>query len=328
MPLKVLSKNGSVNISMKSLLTDLPQICSDFKETYDFFPEIFHSGWLIAILLSITGVLIVARNQIFIGAAIAQTSTFGIAIALYVLGLEAMSDVTGQARQDLILNYSIAAATLCTCWAFVNKSAFFKVLARLKLPIHRSNEAKNSHKEDTTAWLFLISSAGTIVLLSKSPVGKEVIDKLIFSSIIGAEKSDVSLILTILTTSIVLLIFNIDKLTLVFTDRDYAVTIKVPATLIEIIYAVFAGVILGSCLKISGTLYTFGCLILPVLIGANMVKSTRVLFIISPLIAFTAAFIGFALGNFYNIPQTQLTVFLLSLAYPFSRLLQQLRSSG
>ena len=304
------------------ICTDCSDILRELWEAHSFFPAIFHSGWLIAILLSMTGVLIVARNQIFIGAAITQTSTFGISIALYILGFEAMSDTTGQAREDLIVSYSILAASICTLWAFVNKSSLTALLSKLKIPVNVSKEAAKKQLEDITGWLFLLSSAGAIVLLSQSPVGKEVIDKLIFSTIIGAEMKDVKILITLFAITVILLILFLDKLTLVFTDRDYAVSIKLPATRIEVIFALLSGVILGFCLKISGTLYTFGCLILPVLIAANFVKSIRILFLISPIIAFTFSFIGFAAGNYYDIPQTQLTIFFMSLFYPVSLIIK------
>ena len=49
---------------------------------------LFHNthlvGRLIRLLLALIGVLVVARDQIFIGAAVSQASTLGIAIALAV----------------------------------------------------------------------------------------------------------------------------------------------------------------------------------------------------------------------------------------------------
>lgn len=307
-----------------NICTDCSDILSELSDAYEFFPDIFHSGWLVAILLSITGVLIVARNQIFIGAAITQTSTFGVSIALYISGLHSMSDISGQYRENLIISYSILAATICTIWAFVNKSSLNGFLTKLKIPVTVSKESSNKNRENITGWLFLLSSAGAIVLLSQSPIGKDVIDKIIFSTIIGASSKDVKILLTLFVITVILLILFLDKLTLVFTDRDYAASIKLPATRIEFIFAILSGIILGFCLKISGTLYTFGCLILPVLIAGNFFKSVRILFLISPIVAFLFSFLGFSAGNFYNIPQTQLTIFFMSLFYPVSLVIKSL----
>lgn len=306
--------------SIFNLFSELGPIWESFKEGYELFPEIYQCGLLIAVLLSIAGVLIVARNQIFIGAAITQTSTFGISIALSIVGLEAMSDATGQARQDLILRYSIIAATICTLWAFVNKGLFLSILQKLKIPVSGSRESTAKGKEDITGWLFLLASAGAIVLVSNTPLGMEEVKKLTFSSIIGADQGDVTILKWLLAIELVLLIPFLNMIVLVFTDRNYALSMRIPATLIEIIFAVLMGFILGTTLKISGTLYSFGCLILPVLTAANLCRRTRILFLISPVIALLGTFAGFALGGYYNIPQAQLTVFILCLFLPVSML--------
>ena len=304
--------------SIFNAFTERAHIWEEFKLSYETFPEIYQSGFLIAIMLSIAGVLIVARNQIFIGAAITQTSTFGISIALSILGLEAMSDSTGQARQDLILRYSVIAATICTVWAFVDKSVFLGILQKLKIPTSPSKESAGKSKEDITGWLFLLASAGAIVLVSNTPLGMEEVKKLTFSSIIGADSGDVNLLKWLLTIEIILLIPFLNKIVLTFTDRNYALSLKIPAALIEAIFAILMGFILGATLKTSGTLYSFGCLILPVLIAANLSKNTRILFLLSPIIGLSAAILGFALGGFYNIPQAQLSIFILCLMLPFA----------
>ena len=305
--------------SIFNAFTERAHIWQEFEESYEFFPEIYQSGFLIAILLSIVGVLVVARNQIFIGAAITQTSTFGISIALSIVGLEAMSDSTGQARQDLILRYSIIAATICTIWAFVDKSFFSSLFQKLKIPVSPSKESAGKTKEDITGWLFLLSSAGAIVLVSNTPLGMEEIKKITLSSIIGAEASDVGFLAYLLTLILILTTPFINAIVLTFTDRNYAMSLRIPVTVIEFIFALLMGVILGTTLKISGTLYTFGCLILPVLVASNLCKNTRLLFILSPIIASTSAFLGFALGNYYNIPQAQLTIFLMCLLLPLAK---------
>ena len=305
--------------SIFNAFAERAHILKEFEESYEFFPNIYQSGFLIAVILSVVGVLVVARNQIFIGAAITQTSTFGISIALSIVGIEAMSDSTGQARQDLILRYSILAATICTIWAFVDKSFFLSLFQKLKIPVSPSKESSSKNKEDITGWLFLLASAGAIVLVSNTPLGMEEIKKLTLSSIIGAEESDVTLLTFLLVTVLVLTLCFLNSIVLTFTDRNYAKSLRIPVSLIEFIFALLMGVILGTTLKISGTLYTFGCLILPVLVASNLCRSTRLLFLLSPLIALFCAVLGFALGNYYNIPQPQLSIFIMCILLPIAK---------
>ena len=50
--------------------------------SWGLFHNTYLVGWLIGFLLALVGVLVVARDQIFIGAAVSQASTLGIALAL------------------------------------------------------------------------------------------------------------------------------------------------------------------------------------------------------------------------------------------------------
>ena len=56
-----------------------------FLASWALFSQAYMTAWLIAIVLSLLGVLVVARDQIFFGAAVAQAATLGIAVAM-VLG--------------------------------------------------------------------------------------------------------------------------------------------------------------------------------------------------------------------------------------------------
>ena len=49
----------------------------EFVASWPLFHNTYLVGWLIALLLALVGVLVVARDQIFIGAAVSQASTWG-----------------------------------------------------------------------------------------------------------------------------------------------------------------------------------------------------------------------------------------------------------
>src|SRR5204863_460943 len=61
-------------------------LLSDFIDSWRLFAHTYLSGWLIAIALAQLGCLVVARNQAFLGAAVAQASAAGVALAM-VLGV-------------------------------------------------------------------------------------------------------------------------------------------------------------------------------------------------------------------------------------------------
>lgn len=60
-----------------------------FLDSWSLFQNTYLAGWAIAVALAVTGVWVVARNQIFLGIAVSQASALGIAVALWLGGTAA-----------------------------------------------------------------------------------------------------------------------------------------------------------------------------------------------------------------------------------------------
>jgi ABC-type Mn2+/Zn2+ transport system permease subunit len=76
-------------------------------------------------------------------------------------------------------------------------------------------------------------------------------------------------------------------------------------------------------MRVSGMLYAFGCLVLPVLVARRLVRESRPLAWAAPAIALAAAVPGFAIAHVADVPPAQMTVTLLcaalALAWTFER---------
>ena len=79
-------------------------------------------------------------------------------------------------------------------------------------------------------------------------------------------------------------------------------------------------------MRVSGMLYTFGCLVLPALIAKNLCREVRPLFLVAPLVAVSTGGIGCVLADATDSPPAQMTVALLSLALVLAWLIRWLRS--
>jgi ABC-type Mn2+/Zn2+ transport system permease subunit len=75
--------------------------------------------------------------------------------------------------------------------------------------------------------------------------------------------------------------------------------------------AVWLGLVVGLSIRVSGTLYTFGCLVLPALAAKHVVRDVRTLMVVAPLVALLAAVSGFVLANHADTPPAHATVALL-----------------
>lgn len=268
----------------------------EFLASWHLFHNSYLAGWLIAVALSLIGVIVVARNQVFVGAAISQASTLGITLSLWA-----------------------AAAVPAVPWlasdAFLTTTAvLFSVAAALITT--RITSGRRESPEAVTAWIFLLGAAGSILLVARSPHGVEEIHRLVASSIIGATTTDVAVFagLTLVTAAVGALRYR--PIVLWVMDPPTAGISGVPVTLLNSGVSAWLGLAVGLSICASGTLYTFGCLVLPALVAKSLCREIRSMFLIAPIIALTSAVAGFVIANQYDFPPAQLTVALMCLLVP------------
>lgn len=267
----------------------------EFVSSWHLFQHSYLAGWLIAILLSLIGVLVVARNQIFLGAAVSQASTLGIALAIWLSESLLLSGLPG-------LNL----ATLAPAMAVI----FSMAAAVLTSP--RCEEGRET-PEAVTGWVFLLSASGAILIVSHSPIGLEEVHRLLSSSIIGATARDVWMFggLAVLTTIFICLFHQ--HLLLFSLDPAMAAAVGLNLAFWGLASSAWLGLAVGLAIRTSGMLYTFGCLVLPALIAKNLSREVLTMFWLSPVIALGTGISGFILAHHFDFPPAQMTVALLNL---------------
>jgi ABC-type Mn2+/Zn2+ transport system permease subunit len=277
------------------MLQTLHDIVTDFLSSWSLFSDMYLAGWLIAGVLAMAGVLVVARDQIFLGAAVAQSSTLGIALALW---LESTLQLEHSALAHGLLSPSLF-AVVCAVLAAILAGG--------------SRGAGRESNEAVTGWVFLFSASASVLVVAKSPHGLDEIQKLLSSTILGATTADVCLfgILFVATAMALLLCWR--KLLLLTLDAPMATAVGMRTRVWSLAMSVCLGLIVGLTLRASGLLYTFGCLVLPALCAKNLCREVRWMFWVAPVIALGTAATGFILANYYDYPPTQATVALQSL---------------
>jgi ABC-type Mn2+/Zn2+ transport system permease subunit len=265
-----------------------------FLASWHLFHNAYLAGWGIALLLSLLGVWVVARDQIFIGAAVAQASTFGVAVALWVAGLSEAFDLL-----DTHAGRSFAAI-------------LFALLATL-LTARGGAAGRESH-EAITGWVFLVSGAGATLILAHSPHGLEEIKKLLTSSLIGAERADVWQFAAFSTLAVATVVALRRPLLLFAIDPEMAGAVGMRTGRWGAAVAVALGVSIGLAIHVAGTLYTFGCLVLPALVARSVAREVGQMLWIAPLVGVSASIVAFVIANEYDFPPAQVTVVLLCAA--------------
>jgi ABC-type Mn2+/Zn2+ transport system permease subunit len=269
-------------------------VIESFLASWDLFHQSYLAGWLIALLLSLVGVFVVARDQIFIGIAVSQASTLGIALGM---GAGSWLDVH-------------RVAWLGSDGFLSAMAVLFAIFAAL-LTARRSEAGGESH-EAITGWVFLISASLSILFVAHSPHGLDEIQRLLSSSLIGATSGDVWTFICLTISTILALALANRRLLLFAMDPPMAAAVGMRVTWWAAGAAIWLGLVIGLAMRVSGLLYTFGLLVLPALVAKNVCREVRTLFFISPLVAVSVGTMGFVLANHYDFPPAQMTVALLS----------------
>ncbi len=263
---------------------------TEFLESWELLGYTYIVGWFLAVLLPLSGVLVVARDQIFVGAALSQASTLGIAIAL-VVGGEAL--VHDDGSTGTVLPTSLA--VICSVVAAV-------VIGRTR----RETLAA------VTGWTFLLGASGSILLVASSPFGVEEVHKTLFSTILAVDERDVWISGLFVIASVVAALTWRRPLLLIAIDPPMASAVGLRVRAWSLGLSVALGLVIGFSLRASGLIYTFGMLVLPALAAKNLVRDASWMFLVAPIIGVMTSVVGFVLAHGYDFPPGQMTVAIAS----------------
>jgi ABC-type Mn2+/Zn2+ transport system permease subunit len=264
----------------------------DFIASWPLFAQTYLTGWLMAVLLSLLGVYVVARDQIFMGAAIAQASTLGIALSMVVA--------------SCLPHFHLHALEHAATWWAVGFACTASYVMSL-------NSGRRESHEAVTAWIFLLSSSLSVLVVAHSPHGLDEIQRLASSSLIGATVVD-TLLFAVLAVLVCGFIARYHRhLTLLALDPAMAAAVGLKPARWYHGVALALGLVVGCSIRSAGLLYTFGCLILPALTAKSLVRTLRPLYVLSPVLGLTTALAGFMLAHHLDLPPAQATIALQGL---------------
>lgn len=281
-----------------------------FLSSWPLFHNAYLAGWLIGVLLSLLGVLVIARDQIFIGAAVSQASMLGIAVGMW-LGSAMTMDQQSWWRSDVF---------------HAGMGGLFAVIAALITAGGGKTGGRETH-EAITGWVFLLSVSFSVLILSHSPHGREEVTRLLSSTIIGATRTDVWLfaILTAVTGAAVARWHR--PILLLVMDPEMAQAVGLRTGRWETLFSAWLGMVVGFSIRVSGVVYTFASLVLPALIAKNICREARSLFLVAPAVALLTGVFAFVLANHLDSPPGQMTTACLCVVLTCAWILRRVRST-
>ncbi|MEQ8191507.1 MAG: metal ABC transporter permease [Candidatus Eremiobacterota bacterium] len=240
--------------------------------TLPFMQTALAASLLIGLICSFIGVYIVLKRIVFVGAAIANISTAGIAFAILM----------GFNPEFFSLLFAVAGVLL------------FSISVR--------KGQKKIPAESIIGIAYGVSSALGILLVAKSATGESHVLSLIFGNILAVSVNQLKIIA--IAFPVILLIHYLFSKEFLFTsfDTEMAKTLGIKTTLWEIIFYITLGVTISLSIHVAGALLTFTYLVIPATTALIVTGKLKFVFIFSVIFGIISSFSGMYVSYIIDLP--------------------------
>lgn len=246
-------------------------------ETVLLFRDALYGSLVIALGCSVLGVYVVLRRIVFVGAALAQLSSAGIALALFLGGFAATAGLAG---------HPVAMALLVT----MAGALFFGLGTRGRVA-----------PDATIGVAYALAAAIGILLVAKATVG-EAHDIFLQGNILGMTRTDALTLLGIVAPVLLVhLVFHKEFLFVSF-DREMARTLGFRVRAWDMLLYLTLGLVIAFAMQFAGVILVFSFLVLPAVTGLLVARRMAGTFLVAVGAALVAAVIGFALSIPFDLP--------------------------
>lgn len=253
-----------------------------FWDSLWFFREAFIGTAGLSVLLSVIGVVLLMRQEVFWGLAVGQASVFGVALALATAGGHSMG-----LNSHVHSLYPVVGSVLFSLLA----AAGLEGLAR-----------RREGRETASGFLFLLFTAGAMSVVSRSPLGLEEVQRLFSSSVLSIGWKE-ALTYGLAALLAPLVIWRLKRiLLLVSLDPAGARAIGIRENYWNAGISAISALIIAIAIRSAGTFFVFSSLLIPALAASRTAGSFTSLLVMSPLLALLFAVGGSAISLSLDLP--------------------------
>lgn len=243
------------------------------------FKDALYGALIIGVVCAALGVYVVLRRIVFVGAAIAQLSSAGIALALFMSG---MGWATGMTAHPVAFSLVFALAG----------AIFFGL----------GGGAKAGVPPDATIGVtYAVAAAAGILLISKAAAG-EAHDIFLSGNILGITRGDVWVLLAVSIPVLLLHLLFYKEFLFVSFDRETARTLGYNVVFWNLLLYFTLGLVIAFAMQFAGVMLVFNFLVLPAVTGMLVARSMGGIFVVAVLAAVIAAFTGFTMSIPFDLP--------------------------
>lgn len=251
-----------------------PGILESLCGTLTLFGDAFAATLLLAAALAFLGVHVILRRVVFVGVALAQLASLGIAASFFAERFPATDP-----PKPL---------------SFLREHWFMAALADLTgLAFLIPGERRNLSREARIAVCFAVSGALAVILVLGSPHGMDELKALMTGDPLFVSHQDLTILVAILVPSILTLVVFFRRFLLVAFDRDAALSLGIHAARWDVVFFVLLGVSLALAIHMAGILFALGFLVLPAAAALSFARHPWSIFGGSAAIGVGSAAVGF-----------------------------------
>ena len=242
------------------------------------FRDALYGSLVIGLACSVLGVYVVLRRIVFVGAALAQISSAGIALSLFLSGL-------GVSAAGLT-EHPVAVSLIVTLLA----AMLFSGGTRRRLP----TDAK-------IGVAYALAAAIGILLIAKATAG-EAHDIFLSGNILGITRRDTLVLLGVTAPVLLLHLVFYKEFLFVSFDPETARTLGYGVTRWNLLLYFTLGLVIAIAMQFAGVLLVFNFLVLPAVTGLLVARSMWGMFAVAAGAGLLAAAVGFSLSVPFDLP--------------------------
>jgi len=243
------------------------------------FRESLYGALVIALACSVLGVYVVLRRIVFVGAALAQLSSAGIALALFLSGMAGM-EALGMHPVAMALVVTLAGAL------------FFGMEGAGRGPVP---------PDATIGVTYAVAAAAGILLVAKASTG-EAHDIFLQGNILGITRKDTLVLLGVSIPVLLVHVLFYKEFLFVSFDRETARTLGYRVGGWNLLLYLTLGLVIAFAMQFAGVMLVFNFLVLPAVTGLLLGRGMAGVFTWSVVSALVAAVVGFTLSVPYDLP--------------------------
>jgi ABC-type Mn2+/Zn2+ transport system permease subunit len=271
-----------------------------------------YTSVLVGFACPLVGVFLVVRRLVFMGVALPQISSTGVAIALS-LPLWFGFKLAGHPSESAHLLAFVGSITLSL--------AAILILAFLE-------RHGRGQPEGRLGTAYVVAAALSILLLAKNPYGEIGWLDMLKGEVITISNFDLALTAATLLLILATLGFFYKEFLFVSFDRTMAITLRKNVVFWDILLYLLIGLTVSMAVLSVGPLIAFGFLLIPALTAHLFARNMRQFTALASLIGGVAAFLGFWIAYRLDLPVGPTDVVLLGMLYGAAWVIAKLIPGG